>query len=311
MRRGFTMLELLVVVVIIGVLAAGLTMAVLSLVTDARAAATRGTVTTISGLMQQRIEAYRRTVLPRIKNAIANDSMSVRITSGTTPQSVPLNSCGDRQLAQVLAEKVYFRNFFPQTWAEASYLLAQAGQSAPVDTREDTESAEVLYFLLTDAGVVGNLAQDAESFSTKQVADTDGNGRNEFVDGWGNPIRFYRWPTRLIRPFGYAEGVAPTATDLMIAKTFIPALPHNPLEAAVDPDDHLEHTHGGCFDADWFENEFHTLASWHSPLIVSCGPDQSLGMFETSDRDNYGHLGRLTLTYGDAMDNITNFNCGL
>ena len=33
-----------------------------------------------------------------------------------------------------------------------------------------------------------------------ETADTNGDGIPEIVDAWGHPVRFYRWPTRLVRP---------------------------------------------------------------------------------------------------------------
>ncbi|TXT36992.1 MAG: hypothetical protein FD138_803, partial [Planctomycetota bacterium] len=39
-------------------------------------------------------------------------------------------------------------------------------------------------------------------FATSEIRDTDGDGLLEFVDGWGRPLRFYRWTTRLLKPNG-------------------------------------------------------------------------------------------------------------
>jgi hypothetical protein len=50
--------------------------------------------------------------------------------------------------------------------------------------------------------VFGAAPVDTANFRTQEVADTDGDGLPEFVDGWGRPLRFYRWPTRLFRPYG-------------------------------------------------------------------------------------------------------------
>ena len=34
-----------------------------------------------------------------------------------------------------------------------------------------------------------------EKFQPDEIADTDGDGYPEFVDAWGNPIKFLKWPT--------------------------------------------------------------------------------------------------------------------
>jgi type II secretory pathway pseudopilin PulG len=57
-----------------------------------------------------------------------------------------------------------------------------------------TARAEVLYALLVEGqGPLGSVfAKD--DFTDKEVKDTDGDGMPEFVDGWGEPLQFYRWP---------------------------------------------------------------------------------------------------------------------
>lgn len=61
-----------------------------------------------------------------------------------------------------------------------------------------TESSELLYFCLTASGSFGATSVDADRFTRAEIQDTDDDGLPEFVDAWGSPLRFYRWPTRLI-----------------------------------------------------------------------------------------------------------------
>ena len=63
-----------------------------------------------------------------------------------------------------------------------------------------TESSELLYFMLTQSGTFGSSSVDADQFTPNEIADTDEDGFLEFVDAWGHPLRFYRWPTRLFDP---------------------------------------------------------------------------------------------------------------
>ncbi len=56
----------------------------------------------------------------------------------------------------------------------------------------DYQSAEMLYLIVT-----ASLAGDEDSrgvFKADNISDVDGDGMSEFVDGWGNPIKFLRWP---------------------------------------------------------------------------------------------------------------------
>ena len=96
--------------------------------------------------------------------------------------------------------------------------------TADVDTRADalwarhlvdrtTESSELLYFFLFHAGNYGSAEIGRDDFATQEIADTDEDGLPEFVDAWGQPLRFYRWPTRLIDPTLPTVPFAPDFAD--------------------------------------------------------------------------------------------------
>jgi hypothetical protein len=58
----------------------------------------------------------------------------------------------------------------------------------------NTARAEMLYALLVEGrGPLGSVF-NADDFTDKEVMDTDGDGLPEFVDAWGNPLQFFRWP---------------------------------------------------------------------------------------------------------------------
>ncbi len=56
---------------------------------------------------------------------------------------------------------------------------------------EANESAECLYLIVTTG--VGGEGLGSETFSASEIGDTDGDEMPEFIDGWGNPIRWLRW----------------------------------------------------------------------------------------------------------------------
>ena len=57
-----------------------------------------------------------------------------------------------------------------------------------------TARSEMLYALLVEGqGPLGS-AYNREDFTSRDVADTDGDGMPEFIDAWGQPLQFYRWP---------------------------------------------------------------------------------------------------------------------
>ncbi len=58
----------------------------------------------------------------------------------------------------------------------------------------NTARAEALYALLVEGqGPLGTVF-NRDDFTDKEVQDTDGDGLPEFVDAWGEPLQFYRWP---------------------------------------------------------------------------------------------------------------------
>ncbi len=57
-----------------------------------------------------------------------------------------------------------------------------------------TARAEMLYALLIEGQGPYGSAFTRDDFSDSEVKDTDGDGLWEFVDAWGEPLQFFRWP---------------------------------------------------------------------------------------------------------------------
>ena len=57
-----------------------------------------------------------------------------------------------------------------------------------------TARSEMLYAILVEGtGPFGSMFS-RDDFTEREVMDTDGDGLMEFVDAWGEPLQFYRWP---------------------------------------------------------------------------------------------------------------------
>lgn len=54
-------------------------------------------------------------------------------------------------------------------------------------------NAELLFAIVEDATADGATA--LEAFGASEIGDTDGDGLKEFIDAWGNPIGWIRWPS--------------------------------------------------------------------------------------------------------------------
>ena len=233
----------------------------------------------------------------------------------------------------------------------AQQRLADIGITAPTDTdlknhpeegaatrfanhRPETESSELLYFALTASTSYGVPPVDTDYFTNREVADTDGDGLPEFIDAWGRPLRYYRWPTRLIditapNPFlpnlanqsdntdtRVIGGAERQITSLLVRGLTPPpitlpngALPRDLL--LIDPDDpvgrlysELEKVIGSNgntpFSVEYNEANYHTPETFHAPLIVSAGPDEQLGLREPTETDLpngiFGNLAQLAGT---------------
>ena len=213
-----------------------------------------------------------------------------------------------------------------------TFLRADAPTTQTLADPNGTESAEALYYALTGEpipnvsivtatgtvvtananyriSIPGLSPLGTDLFSGGEVGDTDGDGRMEFLDGWGQPLRFYRWPTRLLRPTGYQNGVYTHPNQAALLDTGLPS----DFDLQRDPDDPLGRTQKKIWSGSpTFETYYHTPSTFHTPMIVSAGSDGILGLHEPYDYSttNYGYLCNATdLTNPDALtDNITNLN---
>ncbi|MDB4614425.1 type II secretion system GspH family protein [bacterium] len=204
---------------------------------------------------------------------------------------------------------------------------ADASKWIPTNHTRVTESSEVLYYILTQTDVFGTPRAGSDSFQAGEIADTDGDGLMEFIDSWGQPLQFYRWPTRLINNDATNDaGALPviSATERQLAGKLIKGLRgtntliRDPL--TIDPEDSL-----GLV---WFELQrlqppkpnlslhvnpttLHDFDVFHTPLIVSAGGDGYLGLLLPTDNSGTAtHLCVPSFIYGDweLDDNITNRN---
>lgn len=143
---------------------------------------------------------------------------------------------------------------------------------------ETLQSAEMLYMLIANSNYNG--ANGLEFFRPSEIADTDDDGFPEFIDAWGNPILWIRWPA------GYGVVNSSTLSASQIASSRPPDSVLND-RSVPDPMDPL-HT-----DWRWTHPGFTGVSKpWMLiPLIISSGPD---GYFDVHFDDpapaqiNYG-----------------------
>lgn len=235
--RGFTLLELLMVIAIISILMSMSVVVMLGFKDSAEEEATSATVQKLARLVEQRVEAFDRAFRGvREQQAVTAMRGVLLDPNGNGNRADAVYGVYESAI-KILAKKSLFRFEFPQsfsdrldlgdssTWVtglpDSMYIAivaptvrtdlglpATTSLTAPAIVSEattrfakhqkDTESAECLYFQLFASGNYGATAVDGDRFTEREIQDTDGDGLPEFIDAWGNPIRFYRWPTRMI-----------------------------------------------------------------------------------------------------------------
>ncbi|MDA1013111.1 MAG: type II secretion system protein [Planctomycetota bacterium] len=335
-RIGFSLLEIIVVIGIIAFLLSITLTAVSSFSHSAREAATATTVLKIQKLMQQRIDGFEAWVNLQKRN----QTFDKRIDQKRLElQQIGVYGLKDKTL-EILVRKDLLRYYLPQhrfdrpqndwtkptTWSRHPVWDALANKH-PWNSalhHPSTESSELLYFVLTETEVFGVPPVDSGEFRSAEVADTDNDGLLEFVDAWGNPLRFYRWPTRLFNSDNNI-GTEPLRSHANLLFKGLPAahpLKYWPQDALYrDPDDGLGRIKGDYLRIPAFQNVFtpynyHSIDTYHAPLVVSAGADGVLGLLEmTADTDaewksyisNLGHLVNPS-DYDALTDNITNRN---
>lgn len=240
-RQGFTLLELLIVVAIVGTLMSLSVVVMYGFVNQAEEEATSATIQKINRLLEERIDAFDRAFKGTRKDvAIRNMRAVLADPDLNGDQSDGIFGVKDA-VVEILAKKALFRFEFPQRIDErllfgdpeavvsgvptgipesiflaiagpnARQQLVTGGNAAPTEEEirdkvianlanhlPETESAELLYFALIKSASFGVGAVDSDRFTQNEVRDTDGDGLPEFIDAWGQPLRYYRWPTRLI-----------------------------------------------------------------------------------------------------------------
>jgi prepilin-type N-terminal cleavage/methylation domain-containing protein len=198
-RRAFTVMELLIVIMIIGLLVGLSIAAYVGAAEQARASRTRAIVNKLDQLITAKYDSYLTRRLP------------IR-TTGLSPQiagAYRLNGLHELMRME-LPDRVIDVTTAPQDIdprGTVTYTLTQPALHRAYQRKVNAswtasfQGSECLYLIVSTMQDGDKNAIDF--FSPDELGDTDGDGMIEILDGWGNPIEFLRWAP------GYSENAGP------------------------------------------------------------------------------------------------------
>jgi prepilin-type N-terminal cleavage/methylation domain-containing protein len=196
-RRGFSLIEMLVVIGLIAFLSAAIVAVIPRVANASKTAATRATIKKVDEMLNDRINGFRRWI--QKQDQIAGSGAPSYVGPGI------LAAVGNNiPVAKVIAVKQLFQQNFPQTYSELPQTIQNANPRGASHVAV-TDSAECLYLILTKGALFDTEPPSASDLKAIETADTDNDGIPEIVDAWGQPLRFYRWPTRLVRAAAYSS----------------------------------------------------------------------------------------------------------
>ncbi len=181
-KSGFTLVELLVVLVIIGMLASMVSFAMFRSMQAAREAKTQALISKLHNVIVRHWDTFETGQIP-FTSSVSDPTDAQRLLAVREWMQFEMpNSTDDLTGSPTLINK-------PLTNTVINDMGGISG-NAPTD-------AQCLYRLAT------LLADDdldrINLFSENETKDINGDGTPDiFIDGWGQPIRFIRWPAGLV-----------------------------------------------------------------------------------------------------------------
>jgi len=207
-RAAFTLVEMTIVIMVIAILAALALPVFNAAAQQAKVHRTRAIIAKLDQIIGEKWEAYRTRQVP----------IRINPSLGYTPQQMAgfrLNAMRELQrmeLPDSMTDIIPGNPNPPGLMGNPAILIPANGGSAPSLWRNYNrralatwttthESAECLYLIVAATRDGDRSALDF--FAKTEIGDTDGDGMNEILDAWGQPIYFLRWAP------GYRADLAP------------------------------------------------------------------------------------------------------
>jgi prepilin-type N-terminal cleavage/methylation domain-containing protein len=322
-RAGFTLIEILVVIGIVGILAGLVVSGIFQYIETQKQTNTETLIRTLDKALKQQ---WEHVVAEARKEEPSARTLAL--------------AGGDMRRAQVMWIKFRLVEAFPVTFGQiVNPPLYQGGNNAfipPMRQRNLAAYKKALQGVTKDTGKIpthssvclrlalkhlqggGGLSMDQIAYA---LADVNGDGLQEIVDGWGTPLVFYRFPS------GNAELNQSNPATTAAGKRFADPLDpdgtlvdpawnnqnnyYNPSTMKTGPVHQYEglvtsHIHANGYEPPPAKNDpppppYSAVAHYTVPTIVSCGRNGKLGL---------GALMQITNTK-QSDDNIYSFRLRL
>ena len=252
-RPGFTLVELLMVLTIIAMLTSALLGAIYAAQEAARATQTRHTIAKLHQRTMYHWETYRTRRLRIAPRGSLPGNPNENYTSFARRRLELLWRVMQAEMPDHYSDFTQYASvpdYSPFVLARWYQQVVQATPD-PAKVAKANQAAECLYLFIT----VGARSEDDLPVRSREVGDTDGDGMLEFLDGWGQPIRWLRW----------APGFQLAGVQMQAGGT-ISEDPFDPLKVSrlIPP----------ANNSQWNN----TPTGYMIPLIYSVGPDGESGL---------------------------------
>ncbi len=198
-RTGFTLVELLVVVLIITILATIALFALFNAGEFAKKARTRAQIAKIHELLMPLWESYiTRRVPLEINVPDLNDPTEGRkrlAKDRTNALREMMRMDFPDRMADVTGSPALG---LPRSALSTAYKRKADNVPAPGGWTPDFEGPECLYLILSR--IQDGDSNGLEFFHANEFGDIDKDGMPEILDGWGGAIRFLRWAPGFVAP---------------------------------------------------------------------------------------------------------------
>jgi len=199
-RPAFTLVELLVVMAVILVLMGLMGGAMSAARTSRKKQATQAMIARLDDVLRQQFATYASRAVPALafgsNRSAARAAYLRRLASAEMP-----DSWADVRAIQAGSSGL------PRTGPQDAYVgVLTSATAAPTDAFAD---AECLFMIVMQGGIADCL--DCGALRMADIGDADKDGAPEFLDGWGNPIRYVLWPAGLELPPGSGRFFSSTA----------------------------------------------------------------------------------------------------